>query len=67
MSNLNTPVKDLGLHARVWHPLVREGYPTVGDLIKATRADLTDIRQFGVGALDDVENALAKLGLRLSR
>jgi DNA-directed RNA polymerase subunit alpha len=63
--NPSDKVEKLGLSTRVNHCVRRAGLKTVGLLMAETRQDLMDLRQFGVGALDEVERALARNGLKL--
>lgn len=62
---LSVHVDQLGLSTRSRNALVRAGVATLGELCELTARDLLDIRHFGQGCLDEVEDALAARGLSL--
>jgi DNA-directed RNA polymerase alpha subunit len=56
------PIKALpGLSTRALNCLLRGGLYTIGDLSQHDDESLRDIRNFGVGCLDNVRTALAQL------
>jgi DNA-directed RNA polymerase subunit alpha len=61
-----TAIKDLELTMRSYNCLKRHGIDTVGQLVKRTETDLLDIRNLGVGSLDDIIGRLAAHGLKLA-
>lgn len=56
----------LGLSVRVWHALASHGIRTIEELCGWTACELLDIRNFGAGALEEVERMLATAGWSLS-
>ena len=58
-------VDELRVCVRVRRILKMNGIRTVFDLLQRTEADLCVLRGFAETALDEVNGALAKLGLRL--
>jgi DNA-directed RNA polymerase alpha subunit len=53
------PISVLRLRTRTYNGLRRTGVHTVGQLLQLSDQDLMDIRQFGIGCLQDVHSALA--------
>ncbi|MEW1843015.1 DNA-directed RNA polymerase subunit alpha C-terminal domain-containing protein [Nonomuraea angiospora] len=64
--NENADIRDvlLDLTTRPLNCLLRESIYTLGDLANRTDDDLLDIRNFGVGSLDNVRAVLAQLAAR---
>jgi DNA-directed RNA polymerase alpha subunit len=58
-------IEELDLKIRGFNVLRREGVHTVGALTRLTRNDLLDMRNMGVGAADDIEERLSRLGRTL--
>ena len=53
---------ELGLSVRTTNCLDEQGICTIGDLLACRRDDLLQIANFGEKTLEDVYNALEKLG-----
>jgi len=53
---------ELGLSVRTTNCLDEQGICTIGDLLACRREDLLQIANFGEKTLEDVYNALEKLG-----
>ncbi len=65
---LETSIAEIGLSVRTTNCLDEQGIATVGDLLKCKRSDLLNIPNFGEKTLEEVFNALEKLGfLRVER
>ncbi|MBR4976424.1 MAG: DNA-directed RNA polymerase subunit alpha [Thermoguttaceae bacterium] len=65
---LDLSMAEIGLSVRTTNCLDEQGISTVGELLKCTRADLLSIPNFGEKTLEEVFNALEKLGfLRAER
>ncbi|HID06356.1 MAG TPA: DNA-directed RNA polymerase subunit alpha, partial [Armatimonadetes bacterium] len=62
---LERSLDTIGLSGRVVGVLARAGINTLGDLVNRTREELNGISGFGPQALEEVENALSQLGLKL--
>jgi hypothetical protein len=60
-------IEDLNLSVRSYNALIREGVRSIEDLTEKSADELLNIRNFGRGSLDEVQNILAEhgLGLRL--
>jgi len=58
-------MKDLDLSVRTYNCLRRAGILFLGDLIQKTEYDLLRIKNFGEGCLQEIEQLLKKLDLRL--
>ncbi|WP_425298241.1 DNA-directed RNA polymerase subunit alpha C-terminal domain-containing protein [Nocardia abscessus] len=63
--NIDTGIVELGLSVRTYNRLNLEGVKTVRDLVSRTETDLLGIRNFGLGALEEVKSRLAGTGFRL--
>lgn len=59
---LDLSMAEIGLSVRTTNCLDEQGISTVGELLKCTRADLLSIPNFGEKTLEEVFNALEKLG-----
>jgi DNA-directed RNA polymerase subunit alpha len=59
---LDLSMAEIGLSVRTTNCLDDQGISTVGELLKCTRADLLSIPNFGEKTLEEVFNALEKLG-----
>ena len=65
---LQMSMAELGLSVRTTNCLDERGISTIGDLLRCKRCDLLKIPNFGEKTLDEVFNALEKLGfLRFER
>lgn len=62
---LDKPIEELEISGRVRSALEKLGLRTVRDLTERTPEDLTRMKNFGKKSLQEVEAALAKLGLSL--
>lgn len=60
---LRMKIEDLDLSIRAYNCLKRKGVNTVADLIKMKREELASMKNFGKKSLEEVERALAKIGL----
>jgi DNA-directed RNA polymerase subunit alpha len=58
-------VSDLRLSVRAANCLHEEGIATVRDLVGRTREELLDVRNFGDTTLQEIEEKLRDVGLRL--
>ena len=58
-------IEDLDLTVRAYNVLKREGIHTTAQLCERTPWDLLEMRNMGRGALKDIQNRLAAIGLRL--
>ncbi|MCX7928576.1 MAG: DNA-directed RNA polymerase subunit alpha [Patescibacteria group bacterium] len=56
-------VEEIGLPTRVANALIKNGYETVEDLIKAKRSDLAKVRNLGEKSVKIIEAALAERNL----
>ena len=63
VSELNTPIEELGLSARTANALVNNEIRTVHDLVTLSDQDLRELKGFGSKALDEVKDKLAELEL----
>lgn len=59
---LEMSMAEIGLSVRTTNCLDEQGVSTVGDLLKCKRSDLLNIPNFGEKTLEEVFNALEKLG-----
>ena len=59
---LDLSMAEIGLSVRTTNCLDEQGISTVGELLKCKRADLLSIPNFGEKTLEEVFNALEKLG-----
>lgn len=59
---LEMSMAEIGLSVRTTNCLDEQGISTVEDLLKCKRADLLNIPNFGEKTLEEVFNALEKLG-----
>ena len=65
---LDLSMAEIGLSVRTTNCLDEQGISTVGELLKCKRSDLLSIPNFGEKTLEEVFNALEKLGfLRAER
>ncbi len=65
---LDMSLAEIGLSVRTTNCLDEQGVSTVGELLKCKRADLLSIPNFGEKTLEEVFNALEKLGfVRIER
>ena len=64
-SRLGMLVSDLKLSTRANNCLETEGITTLRDLVSRTRDDILDIQNAGETTLQEIEEKLADLGLRL--
>lgn len=64
-SRLGMMVSDLRLSLRAANCLHEEGIETVRDLVARTREDLLEVRNFGDTTLQEIEDKLREVGLRL--
>lgn len=64
---LSTPVSELNLSVRARKCMIRLGISTLGELICHTADDLLECKNFGVTTLNEVREALASKGIRLSQ
>jgi DNA-directed RNA polymerase subunit alpha len=58
-------VADLKLSLRASNCLETEGITTLRELVSKTREDLLEVRNFGETTLQEIEEKLAEVGLRL--
>lgn len=63
VSELNTPIEELGLTARTANALINNDIRTVHDLVTLSEQDLRELKGFGSKALDEVKDKLAELEL----
>lgn len=63
--NPGDPITVLGLTARPYNTLKRNGIYTIGDLLQCTTVDITDMRNSGVRTLAEIRDRLAVHGLAL--
>lgn len=59
---LEMSLAEIGLSVRTTNCLDEQGIATVGDLLKCRRADLLNIPNFGEKTLEEVLQALERLG-----
>ncbi len=59
---LDLSMAEIGLSVRTTNCLDEQGVSTVGELLKCKRSDLLSIPNFGEKTLEEVFNALEKLG-----
>ena len=59
---LDLSMAEIGLSVRTTNCLDEQGLSTVGELLKCKRSDLLSIPNFGEKTLEEVFNALEKLG-----
>lgn len=59
---LDLSMAEIGLSVRTTNCLDEQGISTVGELLKCQRSDLLSIPNFGEKTLEEVFNALEKLG-----
>jgi DNA-directed RNA polymerase subunit alpha len=64
-SRLGMMVSDLRLSGRAANCLHEEGIATIKDLVHRTREELLEVRNFGETTLQEIEEKLQELGLRL--
>ncbi|MBR4834471.1 MAG: DNA-directed RNA polymerase subunit alpha [Thermoguttaceae bacterium] len=65
---LDMSLAEIGLSVRTTNCLDEQGVSTVGELLKCKRADLLSIPNFGEKTLEEVFNALEKIGfVRIER
>lgn len=62
---LNMPIDGLGLSVRSHNCLLRAGVETVGDIVRMGREKLMRVRNLGGRSLQEIENTLATLGVKL--
>ncbi|MCS7091926.1 MAG: DNA-directed RNA polymerase subunit alpha [Patescibacteria group bacterium] len=58
-------VEEIGLPTRVANALIKTGYETVEDLVKAKRSDLAKVRNLGEKSVKIIEAALAERNLAI--
>lgn len=58
-------VEEIGLPTRVANALIKAGYETVEDLVKAKRDDLVKVRNLGEKSVKIIEAALGEKGLEI--
>jgi len=58
-------IEELGIPTRITNALEKGGYKTVGDLAKATFADLKNVKNLGGKSLDTIKEVLAEKGITL--
>ncbi|MCH7640660.1 DNA-directed RNA polymerase subunit alpha [Patescibacteria group bacterium] len=63
----NLSVEEIGLPTRVANALVKTGYETVEDLVKAKKADLVKVRNLGEKSVKIIEAALGEKNLKLTQ
>jgi len=61
----NLSAEEIGLPTRVANALVKAGYETVADLVKAKKNDLVKVRNLGEKSVKIIEAALGEKGLKL--
>jgi DNA-directed RNA polymerase subunit alpha len=59
-------VEEIGLPTRVANALIKAGYETVEDLVKAKKASLVKVRNLGEKSVKIIDAALGEKGLELS-
>jgi DNA-directed RNA polymerase subunit alpha len=64
-SRLGMLVSDLRLSGRAANCLHEEGITTIRELVARTREELLEVRNFGENTLQEIEEKLQELGLRL--
>ena len=62
---LEMGIDELELSVRSYNCLKRAGINTIGELISKTPEEMMKVRNLGKKSLDEVEEKLARLGLRL--
>ncbi len=62
----NLSAEEIGLPTRVANALVKAGYETVADLVKAKKADLVKVRNLGEKSVKIIEAALGGKDLKLT-
>jgi DNA-directed RNA polymerase alpha subunit len=62
---LSSPIEELCMMARTYNALVKDGYKTIGDVVKCDRSDILAVPNIGEGSLKDLEEALAIEGFTL--
>jgi DNA-directed RNA polymerase subunit alpha len=61
----NLSAEEIGLPTRVANALVKAGYETVAELVKAKKNDLVKVRNLGEKSVKIIEAALGEKGLKL--
>lgn len=61
----NLSVEEIGLPTRVANALIKSGYETVEDLVKANKSDLVKVRNLGDKSVKIIEAALGEKGLEI--
>lgn len=61
----NLSVEEIGLPTRVANALIKSGYESVEDLVKAKRDELVKVRNLGEKSVKIVEAALGERGLKI--
>ncbi len=61
----NMPIEQFPVQTRVQNVLEKEGIRTVAGLVQKTREQLLDLDGLGEKAVDEIEDALAKMDLKL--
>lgn len=61
----NLSVEEIGLPTRVANALIKSGYETVEDLVKANKPDLVKVRNLGDKSVKIIEAALGEKGLEI--
>jgi DNA-directed RNA polymerase subunit alpha len=64
-SRLGMVLADLNLSLRAKNCLHEEGIQTIRDLVSRSREDLLEVRNFGETTLEEIEEKLGELGLKL--
>ncbi|GHT32408.1 DNA-directed RNA polymerase subunit alpha [Planctomycetales bacterium] len=62
MRKLELSIAELGLSVRTTNGLDEQGISTIGGLLSRRREDLLKIPNFGEKTIEDIYNALEKLG-----
>jgi DNA-directed RNA polymerase subunit alpha len=65
--SLRLTVEELDLPTRIANALRKGGFETVKDLTKATREQISKVKNLGEKSVDSVGEALAKKGLGFSK
>ena len=63
----NLSAEEIGLPTRVANALVKAGYETVADLVKAKKSDLVKVRNLGEKSVKIIEAALGEKQLKLGK
>lgn len=63
--NKHVPIEELNLRSKTYDRLKKNGIDYLDDLISKSQLEIQYTLQLGQSELDDVQNSLNKLGLKL--